>query len=336
MLLLLLLDMLLRLTSDQRGAVRGRVVTVRRRTVSATVTLASGGPLLLNDAWTPVIAGCRGGLKLERGRSHGGRGLRGRLNRWWGRLRRRGSRLLYGLSSGGRVFVVVVQVHIKERIVHRRSAATTIWIVTDSVVVSMMATVTIVIATAVVWIRAVVLAVHCGWDSITVQVCVTQTVRRRDDDGGFGRLQRVLMIVMAVLVVMLVVMMVVLVMGMVTSTANVDCQLIVSTVAAATSVIRPVIGCRRVLLVVNTTLGRVRRFQWWSATQTLRQVVVGHQSTGSAIIIVSCSRRVCSVRHHVATSTDANTAVDRTPTARVVVHSHVCRLQTYTTASIIT
>lgn len=62
--LLLLLDVLLRLTSDQRGVVRGRVVTVRRRTVSTAVTLAAGGRLLFDDAWTPVVAGCRGGLQL--------------------------------------------------------------------------------------------------------------------------------------------------------------------------------------------------------------------------------------------------------------------------------
>jgi len=47
---------------------------------------------------------------------------------------------------------------------------------------------------------------------------------------------------MTVLVVVLMVMVVVLVMSMVTATADVDRQLIVGTVTAATAVIRPVIG----------------------------------------------------------------------------------------------
>lgn len=188
----------------------------------------------------------------------------------------------------------------------------------------MMAAVTVIVtaaaAAAVVRVRAVLLSVYGGRDAVTVQVCVTQTVGRRDDYGRLGRLQRVLVIVMAVLVVMLVVMVVVLVMGMVTAAADVGRQLIVSTVAA---VIRTVIGRRRVLLVV--ALGRVRWFEWRPAAQTLRQVVVGHQSAGAAVIIVGRGRRVRGVRHHVAAAADA--AVDRTAAARVVVHSHVCRLR---------
>lgn len=187
----------------------------------------------------------------------------------------------------------------------------------------MMAAVTVIVtaaAAAVVRVRAVLLSVYGGRDAVTVQVCVTQTVGRRDDYGRLGRLQRVLVIVMAVLVVVLVVMVVVLVMGMVTAAADVGRQLIVSTVAA---VIRTVIGRRRVLLVV--ALGRVRWFEWRPAAQTLRQVVVGHQSAGAAVIIVGRGRRVRGVRHHVAAAADA--AVDRTAAARVVVHSHVCRLR---------
>jgi hypothetical protein len=38
---------------------------------------------------------------------------------------------------------------------------------------------------------------------------------------------------------------------------------------------------------------------------------------------------VRSVRHHVATAADADATVDRTAAARVVVHSHVCRLRKY-------
>jgi len=223
------------------------------------------------------------------------------------------------------VIVVVVQVHVEEGVVHGRAAATAIRLVADTVFVPMMmAAVTVIVtaaaAAAVVRVRAVLLSVYGGRDAVTVQVCVTQTVGRRDDYGRLGRLQRVLVIVMAVLVVMLVVMVVVLVMGMVTAAADVGRQLIVSTVAA---VIRTVIGRRRVLLVV--ALGRVRWFEWRPAAQTLRQVVVGHQSAGAAVIIVGRGRRVRGVRHHVAAAADA--AVDRTAAARVVVHSHVCRLR---------
>lgn len=233
------------------------------------------------------------------------------------------------------MIVVVVQVHIEEGVVHGRTAAataTTIRLVADTVFVPMMmAAVTVIVtaaatAAAVVRVRAVLLSVYGGRDAVTVQVCVAQTVGRRDDDGRFGRLQRVLVIVMAVLVVVLVVMVVVLVMVTAAAT-DVGRQLIVSTVAA---VIRTVIGRRRVLLVV--ALGRVRWFEWRPSAQTLRQVVVGHQSAGAAVIIVGRGRRVRGVRHHVAAAAAA--AVDRTAAARVVVHSHVCRLRN-TTANII-
>lgn len=118
-------------------------------------------------------------------------------------------------------------------------------------------------------------------------------------------------------------------------------QLIVRAVA----VVRTVIGRRRVLLVVNAALGRVRRLHRRPATQALRHVVIGHQSTTAAataavVVVVRRGRRVRRVRHHAATADTAATAAadatDATATAdhagaaaARVVHSHVSRLRTY-------
>lgn len=212
----------------------------------------------------------------------------------------------------------MVQVHVEERVVHGRSATlATIRFAATAVVVPMTAVPVVADTTAVVRVRAVILATPVEVDSrshaVAVQVRVAQAVRRRDDDGRFGRLW------------MLALMPVVMVMMVITAAAF-GRKLIVRAVRAA--VIRSVIRGRDVLFVVDATLGRVRRFQGRAATaQALRHVIVGHQSTtdASAVIIVCRGRCVRRIGHHVATTADD--ACPAAATARVV-HSHVSRLRT--------